>query len=433
MANRKSSVAQYPLPQQSVEIVEIPEAQVISEEDYLGNFDALGNKKSGSHTSAANTASSAAPRRTSTASVTQASSSGRQPLPSAAASLETSVEAHSYAFKPWPPRLQAKIVESFGRPLQERRGREFLQQNHWPIGLQSGLIRSCQKYPLRYFIVDDSGSMSTSDGRRVAGTGKQARVVSCTRWAELVSGLNFLVELSEKLGVVSEVRLLNGADPCIVGLGDDNGDGLQFAKTSFSESPGGQTPLCQHICAVVASLTLVADDLRRLNKKAVVIICTDGESTDGDVAVAMRPLKSLPAWVVLRICTAEPKVLQYWNDIDSQLELELDVIDDMISEANEVKQFNNWLTYGEPLQRYREFGAFMKELDLVDEQALSGDQLSTVCGTLFLEKDPTSFPHPDVDWRQFANALYEGTVSSFAETNVRALCFAALLVRINHG
>ena len=45
-------------------------------------------------------------------------------------------------------------------------------------------------------------------------------------------------------------------------------------------------------------------------------------------------------------------MLQYWNDIDSQLELELDVIDDMISEANEVKQFNNWLTYGEPLQRF---------------------------------------------------------------------------------
>ena len=39
-------------------------------------------------------------------------------------------------------------------------------------------------------------------------------------------------------------------------------------------------------------------------------------------------------------------------------------------------------TYMHTYIRYREFGAFMKELDLVDEQALSGDQLSTVCGTL---------------------------------------------------
>ena len=137
MSRRKSSVAQYPQQQQSVEIVEIPEAQVITEEDYLGNFDALGNKKAESSTSyshshaAANTSS----RKSTSSSSTIASSLGRQPLPSAAASIETSVETHSSAFKPWPPRLQAKIVESFGRPLQERRAREFLQQNHWPIGI----------------------------------------------------------------------------------------------------------------------------------------------------------------------------------------------------------------------------------------------------------------------------------------------------------
>jgi hypothetical protein len=139
----------------------------------------------------------------------------------------------------------------------------------------------------------------------------------------------------------------------------------------------------------------------------VVIICTDGESTDGDVAVAMRPLKELPVWVVLRLCTGEKTVLEYWNDIDQQLELELDVIDDMISEAQEVKQFNNWLTYGEPLQRYREFGAFLKELDLVDEQMLSGDQLKTICGSLFIE-NPGQFPHPNVDWNQFAQAVRAG-------------------------
>jgi hypothetical protein len=45
-------------------------------------------------------------------------------------------------------------------------------------------------------------------------------------------------------------------------------------------------------------------------------------------------------------------VVDYWNGIDQQLELELDVIDDMVSEANQVREFNSWLTYGEPLQRY---------------------------------------------------------------------------------
>lgn len=57
-------------------------------------------------------------------------------------------------------------------------------------------------------------------------------------------------------------------------------------------------------------------------------------------------------WVVLRLCTNEKKVIKYWNDIDRELELELDVVDDMIAEATEVAQHNGWLTYGEPLQRY---------------------------------------------------------------------------------
>lgn len=125
------------------------------------------------------------------------------------------------------------------------------------------------------------------------------RVIQCTRWAELVAGLQFLTELSEALGAPSEIRLLNGADPVMVGLGDDNGEGLTFATEAFHESPGGQTPLCQHINAVVSSLTSVAPELKRLNKKAVVIICTDGEATDGDVAAAMRPLKQVPSTVHL--------------------------------------------------------------------------------------------------------------------------------------
>ncbi len=43
---------------------------------------------------------------------------------------------------------------------------------------------------------------------------------------------------------------------------------------------------------------------------------------------------------------------------------------------------NGWLTYGEPLHRMREFGASMKELDIIDESTLSSDQMRTVCAYL---------------------------------------------------
>ena len=37
--------------------------------------------------------------------------------------------------------------------------RQYLSQHGWPAGLQNSLINSCSKFPIRYFIVDDSGNV----------------------------------------------------------------------------------------------------------------------------------------------------------------------------------------------------------------------------------------------------------------------------------
>ena len=123
----------------------------------------------------------------------------------------------------------------------------------------------------------------------------------------------------------------------------------------------------------------MAPSLRAQAKKAAVIIATDGESSDGDIASAMRPLQDLPVWVVVRLCTDDDRVVSYWNNIDSQLELEMDVLDDLFGEAAEVHSSNPWLIYGEPLHRLREWGVHLKELDLIDEAKLSPDEMRVVC------------------------------------------------------
>lgn len=147
-------------------------------------------------------------------------------------------------------------------------------------------------------------------------------------------------------------------------------------------SPNGGTPLCRHIREVTATIQNMEPQLRAANQKACVIIATDGESSDGDVAQALRPLKDLPVWVVVRLCTDEDKIVNYWNNIDTQLELEMDVLDDLTGEAGEVYESNPWLTYAEPLHRLREFGISVKEIDLLDETKLPLEQVRFLCSAM---------------------------------------------------
>ena len=70
--------------------------------------------------------------------------------------------------------------------------------------------------------------------------------------------------------------------------------------------------MCHHIKAIIAQIEELAPTLRSRNHMAVVVIATDGESSDGDIATAMRPLEKLPVWVVVRLCTDEDRVVNYW-------------------------------------------------------------------------------------------------------------------------
>ena len=68
--------------------------------------------------------------------------------------------------------------------------------------------------------------------------------------------------------------------------------------------------------------------------------------------------------------------MEYWNRVDDDLELELDVLDDVAGEGAEVHEHNPWLAYGEALQRTREWGVAPKVFDLLDERPLKGESTS---------------------------------------------------------
>ncbi len=290
--------------------------------------------------------------------------------------------------------------------VNENATREYLTSCKWPAGLQQTFINNLQKIPIRFFICDDSGSMNTDDGHRLitSATGHQ-KFVACSRWAELTAALSFHATIAQAANAPTQFRLLNAASPINIGDGSDSdGSRYRLFMTLLQQSPSGSTPLCAHIRDVITQITAMAPDLRSRGQKACVIIATDGESSDGDVAQALKPLEHLPAWVVIRLCTDEEKIVNYWNNIDNDLELDMDVLDDLEGEAKEIEEVNRWLTYGEPLHRLREFGIPIKEIDLLDEKALTLDQIRLFASLLF-GGDVSNYPHPAEEWKEFRAML----------------------------
>ena len=99
-------------------------------------------------------------------------------------------------------------------------------------------------------------------------------------------------------------------------------------NAAFEDSPRGGTPLCKHIVEVVNQILPIAGTLRSKGQRAVVVIATDGESSDGDITACLRPLERLPVYLVIRLCTDDPKIVDYWNTIYASLELDMDVLDE---------------------------------------------------------------------------------------------------------
>lgn len=208
-----------------------------------------------------------------------------------------------------------------------------------------------------------------------------SRAVKCSRWKELTNSLRFHLDLSHFGGIPTEFRFLNSSNPLRIGFDSTESEqSYQRIKSILDDgSPGGGTPLCRHIREVTQMIQLFEPQLRANGQVVCLIIATDGEASDGDISEVLRPLKALPVWIVLRFCTDDEGIVNYWNRIDEDLELNMDVLDDYFGEAQEIHKVNPWLTYGEPLHRLREFGVTLKEMDKIDESLLSTDEMMKVC------------------------------------------------------
>jgi hypothetical protein len=108
----------------------------------------------------------------------------------------------------------------------------------------------------------------------------------------------------------------------------------------FQSEPLDETPLCAQLEQIVQEIEEFSPFLLQQHKRATIIIATDGEPSDGDLKEILLRLKPHPVSIVLRVCTSDLNFLQYWNLLDRELDLSLDVIDDLLQSVN-LKCFPN--------------------------------------------------------------------------------------------
>ncbi|CAB9507730.1 expressed unknown protein [Seminavis robusta] len=322
-----------------------------------------------------------------------------------------------------PPAVQAPTFSASPEITEESIDR--LQQQGFTRGLALSLNSSKKTFRSRTWVVDNSGSMQACDGHKLVATGRQANqvaLVPSSRWEEIQECVTYHIQLAAAIESNTTFRLLNhpgaAVGPQQVKVASIPGDttllghevniAMEWIRNT---RPNGCTPLTQHILEFQREVAAQEQTLRANGQKVALVLATDGLPTDErgyggslhqeQFLASLRTLEGLPVWIIIRLCTDEDPVVSFYNELDSQLELSIEVLDDFLGEAQEVYKQNPWLTYGLPLQRMRELGFQERIFDLLDERPLTKTELRDFVAILFGSDAMDGVPDPFMDWDGF--------------------------------
>merc|ERR1711976_117956 len=241
---------------------------------------------------------------------------------------------------------------------------------------------------------------------------------------EIQDTVEYHAQLSALLQMPTTFRLLNnpGAHigPQEFSIGTNGPENIEreltLAKNIMSRSsPTGVTPLASHIKSIRQQIADLAPSLVQQGRKVAIVLATDGLPTNefgisgteasAEFTSALRSLEGLPVWIVIRLCTDEDSIVEFYNSIDTQLELSIEVLDDYIGEAKEVHEVNPWLNYTLPLHRMREMGIQNRLFDLLDERRFTKSEIYEFCTIIFGFRAFDGVPDPDVDFSGFLTKL----------------------------
>ena len=160
--------------------------------------------------------------------------------------------------------------------------------------------------------------------------------------------------------------------------------------------PGGSPSISQDIAKICRSIRLISEHLDRDSNMAHITIATDcaprdedgngGDAVNQAFVESLRSLENLPVRLVIRLCTSEEEVVEFYNSLVSLHNLPIDVLQDFVSEAKKVRHINKWLNYGIGLHRCRQLGFRDHYFDLLTQRQLTVEELKYFCSHLFDEK-----------------------------------------------
>jgi len=311
------------------------------------------------------------------------------------------------------------------RKMEMKQFTELIREGY-STGLARALVENVDTFDFRFWVVDNSGSMLIGDGHRYVPTGKgdgSVKAVPSTRWAEITETVRYHAHMAALLDSPTIFQLLNKPtlrttpqrfSVCEHGEAYAASEEAEAINIMRKVSPSGVTPLTQHIWDIQQHIAAMSNDLMKKGKKVALVLATDGlptdehgcggqEITNGFVR-ALRSLEGLPIWIVIRLCTNEDAVTEFYNSLDDELELSLEVVDDYKGEAQEVYDQNKWICYGMPLHRCREIGYHNRLFDLIDERPLTKEEVRSFCCLLF-GCEEEDLPDPVVNFDEFLRAV----------------------------
>jgi len=277
-----------------------------------------------------------------------------------------------------------------------------------------------EEVALRIWIIDNSSSMLNNDGHQLMESpndSKNKKIIPSSRWAELRDSVNHHIELARITGTPTNFRLLNNpgarVGPQRFGI-CENGENNKLQEAHLATdvmskvNPDGTTPLTAHIYDIYNEIKANEPYLRSVGKIVAVVIATDGLPTDSNGAEgphehlnfinALKKLEGLPVWISIRVCTSDDNVTDFYNHLDKEIELPIEVIDDFVNEAKVIHELNPWLTYGIPLHRLREIGTHIRLLDFLDEHEYTLSEVRDFMKLFFGTKEIVdAAPDPNLD------------------------------------